>query len=143
MDSTVTLIVTRGPLAGQKFVFSEPASCLIGSSTDCTICLPEKLGHLNVSRHHCLFEFAPPAIWVHDLGSLKGTYVNGKKIGQRVTSPVNGDWDGNYPPPVRLFDGDEIRLDEHTVFRVCIYTNEEEASDQTNQASSIELLFEE
>jgi hypothetical protein len=62
MDSTVTLRVTRGPLAGQQFVFAEPATCLIGRSRDCTICLPEELGHLDVSHHHCLFEIAPPAL---------------------------------------------------------------------------------
>ena len=142
MDSTVTLVLTRGPLAGQQFVFAEPTTCLIGRSIDCALCLPQQLGHLDVSPHHCLFEIAPPALWVHDLGSLNGTYVNGKKIGQRVTSQVNRDGVARHPPPVALFAGDEIRLGEHTVFRVGVYTEEGEKSNQTTRRSSGELRLE-
>jgi pSer/pThr/pTyr-binding forkhead associated (FHA) protein len=79
---------------------------------------------------------------VHDLGSLNGTYVNGKKIGQRVTSRVNRDMDASHPPPVALLDGDEIRLGEHTAFRVGVYTGEGAESDQTTRRSSDELRFE-
>ncbi|MGH7226813.1 MAG: FHA domain-containing protein, partial [Gemmataceae bacterium] len=86
MESSVTLIVTRGPLAGRKFVFDEAATCLIGRSRDCTIALPLEAEHLDISRHHCLVEIAPPSVRVRDLGSLNGTYVNGKKIGQRRAS---------------------------------------------------------
>jgi pSer/pThr/pTyr-binding forkhead associated (FHA) protein len=107
-------------------VFVEPATCLIGRSRDCTICLPQELGHLDVSGHHCVLEIVPPALRVRDLGSLNGTHVNGKKIGQRVTSRVNRDMDASHPPPVALLDGDEIRLGEHTVFRVGVYTAEGE-----------------
>jgi pSer/pThr/pTyr-binding forkhead associated (FHA) protein len=142
MDSNVTLHFTRGPLTGRTFIFTEPTSCSIGRSRDCTICLPQELGHLDVSRHHCVLEIVPPALRVRDLGSLNGTFVNDKKVGQRITLQVNQDRDASHPSPVALIDGDEIRLGEHTAFRVCIFTGGGEESDQTTRRSSGELRFE-
>lgn len=141
MDSNVTLLFTRGPLTGRTFVFSEPISCCIGRSRDCTITLPQEAEHLDVSRHHCVLEIVPPTLRVRDLGSLNGTFVNGKKIGQRVTSQVNGDMDASHPPPVVLSDGDEIRLGEHTAFRVCIFGDECEQVERTSRRSSGEFRF--
>lgn len=143
MDSNVTLLFTRGPFTGRTFVFTEPISCLIGRSRDCTISLPQEVEHLDVSRHHCALEIAPPALRIRDLGSLNGTFVNGKKIGQRVTSGVNRDIDASHPPPVVLCDGDEIRLGEHTAFRVCTFTEEQENNERNNRRSSGELRVEE
>ena len=142
MDSTVTLMVTRGPLSGRQLVFVEPATCLIGRSRDCTICLPQELGHLDVSGHHCVLEIVPPALRVRDLGSLNGTFVNDKKVGQRITLQVNQDMDASHPSPVALIDGDEIRLGEHTAFRVCVFTGGGEESDQTTRRSSDALRVE-
>jgi pSer/pThr/pTyr-binding forkhead associated (FHA) protein len=143
MDSTITLIVTRGPLSGQKFVFAEPANCYIGRSRDCTITLPHEEEHLDVSRHHCIVEMAPPALRIRDLGSLNGTFVNGKKIGQRGMSGAMGDTEMCAQPTVALIDGDEIRLGEHTAFRVCIFTSEWGNATPRPRRSSGELRFEE
>ncbi|HTU18348.1 MAG TPA: FHA domain-containing protein [Gemmataceae bacterium] len=142
MDSTVTLIVTRGPLAGRKFVFDEPTVCLIGRSRDCSIALPLEAEHMDVSRHHCLVEIAAPSVRVRDLGSLNGTYVNGRKIGQRRASLAPADVEGTHQPVVALIDGDEIRLGEHVAFRVCVFTSEQEESARTHRHSSGELQFE-
>jgi pSer/pThr/pTyr-binding forkhead associated (FHA) protein len=143
MDSTITLIATRGPLSGRKLVFAEPSMCYIGRSRDCTITLPPEAEHLDVSRHHCLLEIAPPALRIRDLGSLNGTYVNGKKIGQRHTPVASGDTENGDQPAVALIDGDEIRLGEHTAFRVCIFTGEWENVAWKPRRSSGELRFEE
>ncbi|HZV05034.1 MAG TPA: FHA domain-containing protein [Gemmataceae bacterium] len=143
MDSTITLIATRGPLSGQKFVFAEPSRCYIGRSRDCTIALPHEEEHLDVSRHHCLLEITPPALRVRDLGSLNGTFVNDKKIGQRGMPVATGDSDKSAQPAVALIDGDEIRLGEHTAFRVCVFTGEWENVAQRPRRSSGELRFEE
>lgn len=142
MDSTVTLIVTRGPLAGQKFVFDEPTTCLIGRSRDCAIVLPLEMEHLDVSRHHCVLDIAPPSLRVRDLGSLNGTFVNGKKIGQRSARATPADGETNDLPVVPLIDGDEVRLGSHTAFRVCIYSPDWEDVAQTHRHSSGELSFE-
>ena len=143
MDSTVTLIATGGPLTGHKFVFAEPATCLIGRSCHCTITLPQVIECLDVSRQHCLLDIAPPSLRVRDLGSLNGTYVNGKKIGQRAPGEETGQVEASPQPTVALLDGDEIRLGGHTAFRVCSYSVEDEDTKRATQRSSCELHLEE
>src|SRR5690348_14203395 len=85
MESIITLLVTRGPLSGKQFAFDGPVSCVIGRSRECTISLPPEPEHLDISRRHCLLDIVPPSIRLRDLGSLNGTYLNGKKIGQRTS----------------------------------------------------------
>src|SRR5690349_9563973 len=108
MIPTVTLVVTRGPLAGQKFIFEEPTDCTIGRSRDCTIALPLEAEHLDVSRHHCLIQISPPEACARDLGSLNGTYVNGRKIGQRSGRQTATNVDEAEAPAVPVTEGDEI-----------------------------------
>lgn len=142
MDSTVTLIVSRGPLAGRQFAFDEPTLCLIGRSHDCTIALPLEAEHLDISRHHCLVELDPPSLRVRDLGSLNGTYVNDRKIGQRRASMAPLDMEGIHQAAVVLSDGDEIRLGAHVAFRVRIFIQKQEETTRTHRHSSGELHFE-
>jgi pSer/pThr/pTyr-binding forkhead associated (FHA) protein len=142
MDPTVTLLATRGPLAGRKFVFQEAMNCLIGRSRDCAIVLPLEREHLDVSRRHCLLEIVPPSVRIRDLGSLNGTSINGKKIGQRGASQLPAPVDGSLSRPVVLIDGDEIQLGEHTAFRVCVFDPKREKSPHNHRRSSGELRFE-
>lgn len=141
MESTLTLLVTRGPLAGRKFAFSTPTTCIIGRSRDCTIPLPMEAEHLDVSRRHCLVEIAPASVSIRDLGSLNGTFVNGKKIGQR-TAWDNPQSDETHLPNLELADGDEIRLGEHTAFRVCIFSPNQPDDTKKRRRSSGELRIE-
>ena len=83
MPSKITLKVSQGALSGQEFVYDETTSCIVGRANDCSPQLPTDEAHKTVSRHHCLLDINPPDIRVRDFGSLNGTYVNGKKIGQR------------------------------------------------------------
>lgn len=73
----VTLRVIAGPHTGRVFSFSEHETFLIGRSDAAHFCLPEDRFF---SRHHCLLEIAPPQIFIRDLGSTNGTYVNGQRI---------------------------------------------------------------
>ncbi|REJ78387.1 MAG: FHA domain-containing protein [Acidobacteria bacterium] len=73
----VTLRVIAGPHTGRIFSFSEHETFLIGRSDAAHFCLPEDRFF---SRHHCLLEIAPPQIFIRDLGSTNGTYVNGQRI---------------------------------------------------------------
>ncbi len=118
METTITLIVTRGPLTGQRYAFDKPTTCVVGRARDCTIALPFEAEHLDVSRHHCQLEISPPDVRVRDLGSLNGTFVNGRKIGQREGPMVPPDADGDSSQAVELSVGDEIQLGGHTAFRV-------------------------
>ncbi|MDQ3635763.1 MAG: serine/threonine-protein kinase [Acidobacteriota bacterium] len=73
----VTLRVIAGPQIGRVFTFDEHETFLIGRSEAAHFCLPEDRFF---SRNHCLLEIAPPQIFIRDLGSTNGTYVNGLRI---------------------------------------------------------------
>jgi pSer/pThr/pTyr-binding forkhead associated (FHA) protein len=120
MNPTITLVVTRGPMSGRKFAFSEPMCCTIGRSRECTIALPLEPEHLDVSRRHCLLEISPTEVRIRDLGSLNGTFVNDRKIGQRPSREALTDSNSQGTPAVELAEGDEVRLGEHTAFRVSV-----------------------
>ena len=67
------------------------AELKVGRATDCDLQLVE--GH--VSRHHAVLKIERGAVWLEDLSSANGTFVNGDR--------VIGAW--------RLFHGDEIAFD--------------------------------
>jgi len=122
----VTLTVVKGPLAGEEYAFPEAAVYVLGRSEECYPRLPDDYYHKDVSRHHCMISVNPPEVWVQDLGSKNGTYVNGQKIGQRI-SMTPGDGFGHLTPSSRqrLKDGDEISLGHNTVVRVGVHVLEE------------------
>jgi CheY-like chemotaxis protein len=49
---------------------------LVGRSHDCDYQIRQPL----ISRHHCAFELRDSQIWVQDLGSLNGTFLNGERV---------------------------------------------------------------
>ena len=121
MPAKVILTITRGPLAGQTFAFEEHTTRLLGRGEDCDPRLPDDQDHRLISRHHCLLEINPPAIRVRDFGSRNGTFVNGKKIGQRRPDQRPEEVDHSHFPEVDLQDGDTLALTQnHTVFQVQI-----------------------
>jgi eukaryotic-like serine/threonine-protein kinase len=73
----VTLRVIAGPHTGRIFTFEQHETFLIGRSESAHFCLPEDRFF---SRHHCLLEIAPPQIFLRDLGSTNGTYINGLRV---------------------------------------------------------------
>ncbi len=73
----VTLRVIAGPQVGRVFTFDEHETFLIGRSETAHFCLPEDRFF---SRNHCLLEIAPPQIFIRDLGSTNGTYVNALRV---------------------------------------------------------------
>ena len=72
----ITLRVVAGPQMGRVFTFDQHDTFMIGRSEDSHFCLPQDRFF---SRHHCLLEIAPPQIFLRDLGSTNGTFVNGIK----------------------------------------------------------------
>ncbi len=110
MPAQVNLQVTRGALKGQSYEFSERATCLIGRAEDCHPRLPDDEAHRTISRHHCLVELNPPAARIRDFGSLNGTYVNGRKIGQRKLGQSLSEAAGVAYPEHDLHNGDVVTL---------------------------------
>jgi eukaryotic-like serine/threonine-protein kinase len=80
MSTAITLLVTEGNVEKKAYTFDEPTTILIGRAPDCDIQLPAEQGNSDVSRHHCLLEINPPRVYLRDLNSLNGTYVNCKQI---------------------------------------------------------------
>lgn len=73
----VTLKVLAGPYVGREFTFDQHDTFLIGRSENAHLYLPEDKFF---SRHHCLLEIAPPRVFLRDLGSTNGTFVNSQKV---------------------------------------------------------------
>lgn len=117
MPAKVTLTVIHGKASEEEFVFAERTTCIIGRSSDCRPRIPNNVDHRAVSRHHCLLDINPPDVRVRDFGSLNGTRVNGKKIGQRQKGSTPDEGKSATLPEHDLQDGDEIRVGA-TVFRV-------------------------
>ncbi|HYT93314.1 MAG TPA: FHA domain-containing protein [Gemmataceae bacterium] len=124
--TAITLTVLKGPLAGQEYVFHEPAEYVLGRADECYPRLPDDYYHKDVSRRHCLFGVNPPEMWVQDLGSKNGTYVNGQNIGQRPSGDGESGQLTSLPREL-LKDGDEIALGGNVVFRVGVFIVEEVA----------------
>jgi hypothetical protein len=79
----VILRVLSGPHVGRAFTFDQHDTFLIGRAETAHLCLPEDRFF---SRHHCLLEIAPPRVFLRDLGSTNGTYVNGQKVHEAYLS---------------------------------------------------------
>ncbi|KWT90925.1 protein kinase domain-containing protein [Candidatus Magnetominusculus xianensis] len=119
MPAKIVLKVTEGSLKGTEYVFTDRTTCIIGRGGDCNPRLPDDKDHSTISRHHCLLDINPPGMRVRDFGSLNGTFVNGKKIGQRDRTIAHREAIKAKFPEHDLKDGDTIRLGM-TVFRVSI-----------------------
>ncbi len=75
------LAVVGGEVKSTEIKLKLP--CILGRGKGSTVMLPHPL----VSRQHCeLFE-ANGRLWVRDLGSLNGTYVNNEKITETELPP--------------------------------------------------------
>jgi eukaryotic-like serine/threonine-protein kinase len=123
MSPSVTLSTVAGELTPPEFTAEERTTCVIGRASDCVPRIPDERGYRTVSRHHCLLDINPPDIRIRDFGSRNGTYVNGKKIGQREPGQTPQDASGLLYPECDLSDGDEIQLGP-AVIRVAIRASE-------------------
>ena len=68
-----TLTVTKGPLQGQVFDL-DPLPVVIGRDPECDLFL----NNMTVSRRHAIIEKEDDKLVLKDLGSLNGTWIDGK-----------------------------------------------------------------
>ena len=73
------LFIVEGTEVGRTFEIREGANWTLGRAPGCEIRLEER----GVSRRHCDFEHSGSQVFVRDLGSANGTFVNGKKVTRR------------------------------------------------------------
>jgi len=117
MAATVSLVVTEGPLRGQRFEFADHDTFLFGRAPDCHARLSPQ--DASASRHHFLLEVNPPEARLRDLGSLNGTHVNGVRHGGRRPDETPESAAARPAAEVDLKDGDLIRVGA-TIIRVSI-----------------------
>jgi serine/threonine protein kinase len=115
MPGTISLVVTAGPIRGQRFDFPGHDTFLFGRAPDCHARLAAS--DTSASRHHFLLEVNPPLARLRDLGSLNGSHVNGVRHGGRRAAESPEEAATAHRADVDLRDGDEIRVGA-TVIRV-------------------------
>lgn len=107
MSAKVQLQIKQGKDAGKVFAFTEHDTFVFGRMPDCHACMPDDD---QVSRHHFILEANPPQGCLRDLGSLNGTWVNGKKFGAREKSETPEQGAKRRYPEVALKHGDRIKV---------------------------------
>src|SRR5262249_3050843 len=108
MSASISLTATDGPCKGRAFAFNSRTICTVGRSEDCMLRIRGDVSNLTVSRRHCLLDIDPPAVRVRDLGSLNGTFVNGRRIGQREKGTPPWEAVPADLERVELHDGDRL-----------------------------------
>jgi pSer/pThr/pTyr-binding forkhead associated (FHA) protein len=93
------LVVDRGPNAGSKFLVDKDVTTA-GRHPESDIFLDD----VTVSRRHAEFRREDGRFFVHDVGSLNGTYVNRKRV-----------------EDTQLADGDELQIGK---FKLTFYLGE-------------------
>ena len=115
MPGTISLVVTAGPIRGQRFDFPDHDTFVFGRAPECHARLASS--DASASRHHFLLEVNPPLARLRDLGSLNGTHVNGVRHGGRRAAQSPEEAAAGDHAGADLRDGDEIRV-AATVIRV-------------------------
>ena len=82
MNSAYRLLVEQGPDKGREFAIPDGGAD-IGRSDQNTMVLADA----ELSRRHCRLDFRDGALWVADLASANGTFVNGREVQESPLAP--------------------------------------------------------
>lgn len=108
--------VLTGVASGQLYKLP-PGEVVLGRAPDATL----RIGDDGVSRHHARIRVDGDAIWLEDLSSRNGTYLNGRRI-ERATA---------------LRDGDKIQIGRTTVLRFSYHDELDESFHETLLSSAL------
>ncbi|MCB0271838.1 MAG: FHA domain-containing protein [Bdellovibrionales bacterium] len=75
-EAEISILATHGLLQGQSFLIDPDATIFFGRIQDNDVVLPEHA----ISRQHAKLTNKNGSLWIEDLSSKNGTYVNGKLI---------------------------------------------------------------
>jgi hypothetical protein len=78
---TALLVAVRGPNRGARFLLDRDV-VTVGRHPESDIFLDD----ITVSRRHAEFRRDTQRFWIHDVGSLNGTYVNGSRAEDQLLS---------------------------------------------------------
>ncbi|HPZ08310.1 MAG TPA: adenylate/guanylate cyclase domain-containing protein [Candidatus Eremiobacteraeota bacterium] len=95
----------EGLLRGNSFVLTQP-SVSIGRNKNNNILINDA----RISRHHARIEILPDGIYLVDLNSTAGTYVNNIRITRAALKP--GDKIQFYPPETKKIESDDKKIKE-------------------------------
>jgi len=119
MPAKVTIDVSNTQGRKRIFSYEDHDTFMVGRMNDCIVCIEDDT---YLSRHHFILEVNPPSARLQDLGSLNGTYVNGKKVGGRDVNETPEEALARYKFPwVDLKNGDEI-ITGDTRFNLIIHS---------------------
>jgi serine phosphatase RsbU (regulator of sigma subunit)/pSer/pThr/pTyr-binding forkhead associated (FHA) protein len=115
-----TLQIMNGPMAGRLFNLERDVTTL-GRNPDCDVVLQPK----SVSRRHAAIFRKATGFEIKDLGSTRGTYVNGQKLSE----------------PILLTDGNTLNIGElQLTFSSRVVQIEEAEDDQSTVYAAIDIL---
>jgi predicted component of type VI protein secretion system len=83
----VKLVVGQGPHKGKEIAVATSAKYLIGRSSDCHL----RPASQAISKRHCTLEVRNDRLYVEDLNSTNGTFVNGQPVKNEPREVANGD----------------------------------------------------
>jgi serine phosphatase RsbU (regulator of sigma subunit) len=115
-----TLQIMNGSMAGHLYKLDREVT-IVGRNPDCDVVLQPK----SVSRKHASITRKASGFELRDLGSTRGTYVNGQKLSE----------------PVILQDGNTLQIGElQLTFNSHVVQIEEEADEQSTVYAAIDVL---
>jgi diguanylate cyclase (GGDEF)-like protein len=92
-----------GRMTGVAYWLSSSKELIIGRSPKADVCIQDR----RVSQRHARVVVTPEGeVFVEDLGSTNGIYVNGEKVTRRT-----------------LHDGDKVHVSRHYILKFCYETN--------------------
>jgi pSer/pThr/pTyr-binding forkhead associated (FHA) protein len=139
MVARVTLTAQGGRFDGAEYTFFPPCHCVIGRADGCALQLNGGWQCQMVSRHHCQLDIDPAHVYVRDLGSRNGTYLNGRLLGQRAWPEHPEDVSDLAFSGYELSDGDELCVGPF-VFRVGVAGADAVAEEHADEAADCACL---
>ena len=115
-ERVATLLVMSGQCKGELHTLEVGATTL-GRDAECDIVVPDD----GISREHCRFHHDGDGVWVEDLGSTNGTWLDRQRITRRV----------------KLVSGTRVRLGAGTLLRFVLQSEVDRAYYEELRAAAV------
>lgn len=96
------IIITSGTLAGEYHILTEGTAHTIGRASS----VEWRIDDERVSRYHCVLWVNHGEVYIRDLGSRNGTYINGEQLAPGDMTDISTPRADDYP----WRPGEELRI---------------------------------